>query len=300
MKTLPAGRRYAPKRTPAAPRPLETPEAPRIDPGAFPGASGTALDPFPQVYPAPGPTAPAFLYAELAKAAVPGSANTWTAPQTMRMPANTAAWNFTTIGVGVNALRVKNTYNGLWEVGTNSLLDGADGDFYWFDLVNNLLRMRVDQDGQLSLLGYTPTNNAVNNCFLLAAHVSGGFPTVGFGTGTIFRLPDAAGTMSYAGAINMVLTDVTPGAPSSRLDFYVQNGGPGSHPLTLQGSGGGGANGQVLLMGDLVHTGPKAGVYGATAVVQQTVTGSRGSGAALASLLTKLAVIGWIVDGSSA
>lgn len=53
-----------------------------------------------------------------------------------------------------------------------------------------------------------------------------------------------------------------------------------------------------------VHTldgsGNKLGFHGATSVAQQTVTGSRGGNAALASLLTKLATLGLIVDGTSA
>ncbi|WP_406418046.1 hypothetical protein [Streptomyces sp. NBC_01614] len=47
-------------------------------------------------------------------------------------------------------------------------------------------------------------------------------------------------------------------------------------------------------------TGNKLGFHGATSVAQQTVTGSRGDGTALADLLTKLANVGLIVDGSSA
>ncbi|TVZ96518.1 hypothetical protein [Streptomyces sp. BK340] len=47
-------------------------------------------------------------------------------------------------------------------------------------------------------------------------------------------------------------------------------------------------------------TGTTAGFYGAAPVAQQTVTGSRGGNAALASLLSKLASLGLIVDGTSA
>lgn len=54
--------------------------------------------------------------------------------------------------------------------------------------------------------------------------------------------------------------------------------------------------GDVSLMSS---TSDKFGVYGATPVAQQTVTGSRGGNAALASLLTKLANYGWIVDSST-
>ncbi len=43
----------------------------------------------------------------------------------------------------------------------------------------------------------------------------------------------------------------------------------------------------------------RIGFYGAQRIAKQTVTGSRGSNAALASLLTKLALLGLITDGSS-
>lgn len=52
-----------------------------------------------------------------------------------------------------------------------------------------------------------------------------------------------------------------------------------------------------------VHTidgsGNRLGFHGAASVGQQTVTGSRGGNAALASLLTKLATLGLIVDGTT-
>lgn len=44
---------------------------------------------------------------------------------------------------------------------------------------------------------------------------------------------------------------------------------------------------------------PTIGVFGAAAVTKRTVTGSRGSNAALASLLTAFAEYGWITDSSS-
>ncbi|VTS08137.1 hypothetical protein [Gemmata obscuriglobus] len=45
---------------------------------------------------------------------------------------------------------------------------------------------------------------------------------------------------------------------------------------------------------------PLIGVFGSTAVAKQTVTGSRGGNAALASLLTALANFGWITDSTTA
>lgn len=49
-----------------------------------------------------------------------------------------------------------------------------------------------------------------------------------------------------------------------------------------------------------LSTSQKIGFWNANPVVQPTVSGSRASGAALASLLTQLATLGLIVDGSSA
>jgi hypothetical protein len=47
-------------------------------------------------------------------------------------------------------------------------------------------------------------------------------------------------------------------------------------------------------------TGNKLGFHGATAVAKQTVSGSRGGNAALGSLITALANLGLITDGTSA
>lgn len=58
------------------------------------------------------------------------------------------------------------------------------------------------------------------------------------------------------------------------------------------------------LYGTVAHVldgdGDTVGFHGATPVTQQTVTGSRGGNAALASLLTALDALGLIVDGSEA
>lgn len=58
--------------------------------------------------------------------------------------------------------------------------------------------------------------------------------------------------------------------------------------------------GEMQVYKDLFHSGAKAGFMGAAATVRQTVTGSRGTGAALADLLTKLATKGLITDGTTA
>jgi len=55
-----------------------------------------------------------------------------------------------------------------------------------------------------------------------------------------------------------------------------------------------------FLRGEADGTNPLIGVLGATPVARQTVTGSRGGNAALASLLTAMATFGWITDSTSA
>lgn len=55
----------------------------------------------------------------------------------------------------------------------------------------------------------------------------------------------------------------------------------------------------VRIDGPLDHNGSTVGFYAVTPAARQTVTGSRGSNAALASLLTALATIGLVTDSSS-
>lgn len=56
---------------------------------------------------------------------------------------------------------------------------------------------------------------------------------------------------------------------------------------------------ELQIGGALNHDGSTVGFYGTTPATKQTVTGSRGANAALASLLTALAAIGLLTDSSS-
>ena len=60
------------------------------------------------------------------------------------------------------------------------------------------------------------------------------------------------------------------------------------------------AAGSLAVAKDFAHRGSNLGFYNASPTTKQTVSGSRGSNAALASLLTALAAIGLITDSSSA
>lgn len=58
-------------------------------------------------------------------------------------------------------------------------------------------------------------------------------------------------------------------------------------------------SGEVEVDGDINHDGTKVGFLGATPIARQTVTGSRASNAALASLLTALESFGLITDSTT-
>lgn len=60
------------------------------------------------------------------------------------------------------------------------------------------------------------------------------------------------------------------------------------------------ASGMTVIEKDFWHRGTNAGFYNTSPAAKQTVTGSRGGNAALASLLTALATIGLITNSSSA
>lgn len=60
------------------------------------------------------------------------------------------------------------------------------------------------------------------------------------------------------------------------------------------------AGGSVAIAQDLAHRGSKLGMFNTSPTTKQTVTGSRGGNAALASLLSALAAYGLITDSSSA
>ncbi len=57
---------------------------------------------------------------------------------------------------------------------------------------------------------------------------------------------------------------------------------------------------QSLLVATVQHVGSLYGAFSATPTTKPTVTGSRGGNAALASLLTALATLGWITDSTTA
>lgn len=145
-----------------------------------------------------------------------------------------------------------------------------------------------------------------------------------FSSGTLTNLlvgdPDAGVDLYYAGAlvtgtqasglrVGVASTNVSPSTTptgqliisSSGYSGYIAADGTamyighnsGSRELHLQVQ----ASTNITLGGSAAS--PRLGFYGATAVVKPTVTGSKGANAALTSLLTALANLGLITDGSS-
>lgn len=124
--------------------------------------------------------------------------------------------------------------------------------------------------------------NAVTNLLTLN-HSSSGTPAAGFGTGLLFAGESDTTLAQSMGSVNVEWATATHASRKARLtlnayDTAIREG------LRVEASG----------------SAPMIGMYGTAAVAQQTITGSRGGNAALADLLTKLALIGIIIDGSSA
>lgn len=125
-----------------------------------------------------------------------------------------------------------------------------------------------------------------------------GAPWFGSGNGFLWKAQDAALASGLAGGdMGMQAGDGSGGGGTGGTAFLQAGGNPGSPSdrgvAEMRVAGGaaairvGGANGLALSF------------YGGVPETQPTVTGSRGGNAALASLLTELATLGLIVDGTT-
>ena len=139
-----------------------------------------------------------------------------------------------------------------------------------------------------------------------------GYNMVRDGTSTqTYRSTDFAYRVTFGDASRMTFQYAASGTAGTNITwvtgFYIQNNGTMAFalPMTIADDAtfSDGAD-QVFgtSTGSKLGTGTtqKLGFWNAAPVVQQTVTGSKAGGAALADLLTKLATIGIIVDGTSA
>jgi hypothetical protein len=157
---------------------------------------------------------------------------------------------------------------------------GADASF---DNNNHVLNVQDNNGG-----------SAVGKTFRVQGQtVTGGGGAVG--GATTFAAGDATNTAGGVGGACTVRGGDSTGASGTRTGgnctMRPGSGASGNGVLDLQ-------NGAGISRVKVNDTG--IGFYAAAPVAQATVTGSRGGNAALADLLTKLANLGLIVDGTSA
>lgn len=153
-----------------------------------------------------------------------------------------------------------------------------------------------------SIINYT---GSANQDSYLRAGVTAGFVNIGdVNTGGV-NIGSASNATSVAGTLNAVgnLTvntnkfTVTASNGNTVVAGTFNGQGAADFDSTLNVDGNTTMNGNVAIGNG---TGDTVAFYGAAGSTQQTVTGSRGGNAALASLLTALATLGVIVDSSSA
>jgi len=143
-----------------------------------------------------------------------------------------------------------------------------DGDFFY--------------DGAFTGYATDSTTNAIVNTFRMR-RASTGTPAAGFGIGFSARLMSDTTANRDAGRMTwewVTATDASRAAKGKLTAFYT----------TTE---------REVIAWEADSSNPKLGFYGAATTAKQTVTGSRGSNAALASLLTALATLGLITDSSS-
>lgn len=132
--------------------------------------------------------------------------------------------------------------------------------------------------------------------FEVVAPTSGGLdPLVQFGQATnaqsysvVLRNGSAVSRWFVSGASNAFVTGTIAGdagvAVPSGFAYFIGRAGPGASIVTARNNAGA----------------SELGFFAATTAAKQTVTGSRGGNAALASLLTALAAYGLVTDSTSA
>lgn len=116
-------------------------------------------------------------------------------------------------------------------------------------------------------------------------------PTITLANGVSLRAKDGGGvsrSLMYYHPGNFIV--IGGGAGSGSISFYS---GSNSATMNMDTSRG------VTVYDAFAHQGPTLGFYGATATSKPTVSGSRGSNAALTSLCTALADLGLITNSTS-
>lgn len=124
--------------------------------------------------------------------------------------------------------------------------------------------------------------NAYLDSFVLNRYTSG---TAANGLGGLIKtqVEDDGGTIRKAFQLGFTLSTAAAASFKARAQFYVEDS----------------SGTREFMRGEASGSAAMLGFYGSNATTKQTVTGSRGANAALASLLTALATLGLITDSSS-
>lgn len=162
---------------------------------------------------------------------------------------------------------------------------GADGNYLpqWMKNPRTVAARNTDTTYVYATMNRDATFPTEPEIVLRSVGLDASAATPNAGTHQLARLVASGGSISTFDSL-----------PAARVNLQTLK----ANPLIL-------AEGQNLQLGTAtgtkIGTGTtqKVGFYNSTPVAKQTVTGSRSANAALADLLTKLASLGLIVDGSS-
>lgn len=174
-------------------------------------------------------------------------------------------WSSTTSAIGTVDI-------GLLRAGTNQL-----------QVANN--DVGVGSSGYGSLI-FGATDASTNTIAIggSVVHTTSGTPAAGFGVGLQFQLASSTGTVRPTAEIDGLWANATDATRAGRLTLGVFD----TAVTAREGFRVESVAGVVAL-----------GFYGHTAAAQQNVTGAKGGNVALANLLTALATLGLITDGTT-
>lgn len=143
-------------------------------------------------------------------------------------------------------------------------------------------RMRITSVGIVTMKAVDAVTAAVSN-ILTISHNSSGTAAASFGTGLLFQAESSTTNDTNQARIRSYWQTATHASRAAVSVWSVYDTAE-RDAITIQASG----------------SAAQIGFFGTTTALKQTVTGSRGGNAALASLLTALAAYGLITDSSSA
>lgn len=200
-------------------------------------------------------------------------------------------------GAAIGGTVTSGTQGSVLYVGAGGALSQDNANFFYDD-VDHQLVMGAGTVGKPSIIFgddtsglYRPAANqvAVSLSGVIALNVGAGTPDSDQSLGMGRLLVDSRTTDT----VNMSHRDMT-----TTTNYGVQFGPTGFLGLNCASGQSGAIRANNVTKIAWNTTG--IGFYGTTGTAQQNITGSRGANAALADLLTKLATIGLITDGTTA